>query len=105
MSKATEDQLGVLHGAIAQVLTEQVQMKEEQTILNLDGEVEGTGEMLYCVSPATLAVAAKFLKDNAITSDVTLDKNMSALTEALAKKQKHSRLSNGARDAKVPTEH
>ena len=47
MSKASEKKLGELHGAIATVLTEQVLMTEEETIINLDGEVEGTGEQLY----------------------------------------------------------
>lgn len=92
MGKANEKKLGDLHGLVAQVFTEQVGMKEEETVINLDGEVEGTGEMLYNASPALLAAAMKFLKDNSITADITLDENMGNLAEALAKKQKHSRL-------------
>lgn len=92
MSKASETKLGALHGAIATVLTEQLLMTEEETIINLDGEIEGTGEQLYSCSPATIATAIKFLKDNAITCDITVDENMGNLAEALAKKQKHSRL-------------
>ena len=99
MSKASENKLGVLHGVIAEVLTEQVSMKEEETIINLDGEVEGTGEMIYSCSPATIATAIKFLKDNAITSDITVDENMGNLADALAKKQKHSRLQGAAKAA------
>jgi hypothetical protein len=101
MSKASELKLGVLHGAIADVLTEQVLMKEEETIINLDGEIESTGEMLYSCAPATIATAIKFLKDNAITCDVTVDENMGNLAEALAKKQKHSRLKEGAKAAQA----
>jgi hypothetical protein len=99
MSKASERLLGELHGAIAKVLTEQVLMTEEETIINLDGEVEGTGEQLFSCAPATIATAIKFLKDNAITCDVTVDENMGNLAEALAKKQKHSRLKDAAKAA------
>jgi hypothetical protein len=101
MSKASEKLLGDLHGAIAKVLTEQVMMTEEETIINLDGEVEGTGEQLYSCAPATIATAIKFLKDNAITCDVTVDVNMGKLAEVLAKKQKHSRLKDAAQAAAV----
>jgi len=91
MSKASEKALGVLHGAIATVLTEQVLMTEEETIINLDGELEGTGEKLFSASPATIAQAIKFLKDNSITSDIKVDKNMGKLEEALNNKQLNSR--------------
>ena len=96
MSKATEHKLGALHGAVATVLTEQVLMKEEETEINIDGEVEGTGEMCYNASPALLAAAMKFLKDNSITCDITVDDNMGKLADALAKKQKHSRLKDAS---------
>jgi len=99
MGKASEKLLGDLHGAIATVLTEQVLMTEEETIINLAGEVEGTGEQLYSCAPATIATAIKFLKDNAITCDVTLDVNTSNLAAALAKKQKHSRLKDAKQAA------
>lgn len=100
MSKASEKILGKLHAAVAQVLIEQVTMKEEDTIVNLDGEVEGTGEMLYSCASATMATAIKFLKDNSITCDVELDKNMNGLADALAAKQKHSRLKDANKAAR-----
>ena len=100
MSKASEKLLGELHGSIAKVLTEQVLMTEEETIINLDGEIEGTGEQLFSCAPATMAQAIKFLKDNAITCDVTVDENMGNLADALAKKQKHSRLKDAAEAAR-----
>ncbi len=100
MSKASEALLGELHGAVAKVLTEQVQLQEEVQELDLDGVPVGTGEMLYAASPATLATAIKFLKDNNITSDAQLDENMNGLADALAKKQKRSRLADAATAAK-----
>lgn len=99
MSKATETLLGDLHGAVARVLTDQVLVQEEIQELDADGVPQGTGEMLYAASPATLATAIKFLKDNTITCDIKVDKNMGSLAEALGKKQRHSRLNDGARAA------
>ena len=99
MSKASEKLLGELHGAVAKVLTDQVSMQEEIQELDLDGVPQGTGEMEYSASPATIATAIKFLKDNQITCDIKVDKNMGNLAEALANKQRHSRLNDGARAA------
>ena len=99
MSKASETLLGELHGAVAKVLTDQILVTEEVQELDADGMPYGTGEVAYSASPATLATAIKFLKDNSITCDVKVDQNMGNLAEALATKQKHSRLSDGARAA------
>lgn len=99
MSKASEKLLGELHGAVAKVLTDQILAQEEVQELDLDGVPQGTGEMEYSASPATLATAIKFLKDNSITCDIRVDKNMGNLADALAKKQKHSRLNDGAKAA------
>lgn len=96
MSKATEKKLSALHGAVADVLTHQVLAQEEVQELDDEGCPVGTGEMDYTASPALLAAAMKFLKDNSITADIKVDKNMSNLADALAKKQKHSRLKDGA---------
>jgi len=95
MSKATENYLGELHGALAKVLTSQVLTQEEVQVLDDEGMPVGSGEMAFVASPALIAVAAKFLKDNSITSDIKVDKNMGNLSDALAKKQKHSRLEDG----------
>ena len=99
MNKASELALSELHGAVATVLTEQVQMKEEVQELGVDGVPYGTGEQLYAASPALIATAIKFLKDNSITCDIKVDKNMGNLAEALSKKQRHSRLDDGAKAA------
>lgn len=99
MSKANEKLLGDLHGMVAKVLTDQVSAQEEIQELDLDGVPQGTGELEYSASPATIATAIKFLKDNQITCDIKVDTNMGNLAEALGKKQRHSRLNDGARAA------
>ena len=99
MSKANETKLGALHGAVAQVLTAQISHTEEEMILNMDGEEESTGEVVYTAPPATIAAAIKFLKDNQITCDIEVDENMNNLRESLAKKQRHSRLKSAGEAA------
>ena len=90
--KATEKKLSRLHDLVADVLTEQVGYKEKVTTFNEDGEMV-EGEERYIASPATVAAATKFLRDNNITSDEELNENMNGLRDALAAKQKHSRTS------------
>lgn len=92
MARATEDKLAELHSAVAIVLTDQVTHTADETELNEDGELIPTGEKFYDASPATIAAAIKFLKDNQITCDIKTNRNMTNLKEALDKKQKHSRL-------------
>ena len=96
MSKATEEKLSELHGAVSEVLTAQLTHKEAETAFNEDGECIETGREVYTATPATIAAAIKFLKDNQITCDIKTDENMNNLRETLANKQRHSRL----RDAK-----
>lgn len=94
MSKATEKRLSELHGAVATVLLAQVTREEAETTFNGDGEIVETGEMVFNASPALLATAIKFLKDNSITCDVEVDTNMTSLRDTLSAKQKHSRLAS-----------
>lgn len=101
MSKATETKLGLLHGAVAEVLLAQVTREEAETTFNADGEMVETGEMVYSASPATLATAIKFLKDNNITCDIEVNKNMSKLKDVLSQKQKHSRLQSASAAAQA----
>ncbi len=79
MSKASESKLAVLHSAVATVLTEQVLHEEEETIFDGEGETIGTGVMVKTATPALLATAARFLKDNDITCDIEQDENLSVL--------------------------
>lgn len=92
MSKATENKLGELHGTVATVLNHQLTHTEPETRINEEGEYEETGEVVHTASPATIAAAIKFLKDNQITCDIKTDTNMNNLRETLKKKQQHSRL-------------
>lgn len=99
MSKANENKLGDLHGAVAQVLTAQVSHQQEEMDFDADGNEVSTGNMVYTAQPATIAAAIKFLKDNQITCDVEVDENMNNLRESLAKKQRHSRLKDAGQAA------
>lgn len=101
MSKATESKLGKLHGAVAEVLTEQVLHEEAETTFDADGKLIETGNMIRTASPALLATAARFLKDNDITCDIEQDDNMGNLRDALSRKQKHSRLGDAQQEAKA----
>lgn len=92
MSKATEQALGALHGAVATVLKDQILHRKKVTEFDEDGMEVETGEEVFDASPATIAAAIKFLKDNQIVADMETDENMNNLREALARKQKHSRL-------------
>lgn len=96
MSKTTEAAMNALHGAVATVLQEQLSYKEESTMINADGEIVGTGEERFVATPATIAAAIKFLKDNDITVDITQDENLNGLKDTLAKKQKRSRMGSGS---------
>lgn len=93
-NKATEKRLSVLHGVVAEVLTAQLQHKEAETSFDEEGNCIETGEEVYSASPATIAAAIKFLKDNQITCDIETDENMNNLRETLANKQRHSRLTD-----------
>tara|TARA_R110002020_G_C16254669_1_gene770069 strand:+ start:860 stop:1195 length:336 start_codon:yes stop_codon:yes gene_type:complete len=102
MSKAKETELTALHAAVAQVLTAQVIAESEETTFDESGIMVPTGNMVFTASPATIAAAIKFLKDNQITADIETDENLSNLKEKLAKKQRHSRMSgNTAADAAI----
>ncbi len=84
MSKLTpEQELNALHGLVAQVLAQELKAHEKITI---DGkEVE-----ISSVSPAMVAQAIKFLKDNNITSVPETDKNLEELSDVLKETRTHS---------------
>lgn len=92
--KASESTLSALHSAVAKVLTAQVLHEEAATTFDDEGNLVETGDTVFTATPATLAAAIKFLKDNNITCDIEVDKGMNSLKEALASKQKHSRLTD-----------
>ena len=92
MSKATESKLSALHGAVADVLTAQITHQEDDVSYDADGNEISTGGKVYVASPATIAVAVKFLKDNSITCDIEQNKNLESLRDVLANKQRRSRM-------------
>ena len=81
MSKSTEDELSSLHGAIAKVLIDQI---TETIVIQ---EEDGAEKEIYTVTPATLGVAIKFLKDNDITTSIEDDDNLGELDDLLKKKR------------------
>jgi len=85
--KVTDQELGGLHAALAMVIRHQVEAKADW--VTEDGE----HQEMFTASPALLAVAAKFLKDNDITCSVDDDSNLGRLDEILSGKQKQGRLS------------
>lgn len=105
MSKASESKLAALHGAVAEVLTAQVSHKEELTTFDEEGNEVATGQEVYSATPATMAAAIKFLKDNSITCDVETNKNMNNLKEVLDKKQKNSARLESAQAAAQSIQH
>lgn len=93
-TKAPERKLSELHGAVAEVLLAQVTHEVEETTFDAEGNMVPTGDMMYSASPALLATAIKFLKDNSITCDIEVNTNMTNLKDTLSAKQKHSRLAS-----------
>jgi len=99
--KASESRLAALHNHVTEVLIEQVLHTEEETTFDGEGETVMTGVMVRTATPALLATAARFLKDNDITCDVEQDENLSGLKDALSRKQRHSRLKEAKDEAKA----
>lgn len=86
MTKPTpEIQLNELHALVARVLKEELEREPAQ--IEIDG-VLITPE--HSVSPALLAQAIKFLKDNSITTTPEEDTNLQSLRDTLKSKSKHS---------------
>lgn len=85
MSKAPESELSELHGTIAKVLRTQL---EDTIVVSEEGETKE----IFTASPAVLAQAIKFLKDNNITASVEDDENLSDLEEALKAKREKRKL-------------
>ena len=83
---ASEKQLGDLHKEIANAFTEQVAGYDEP-IINAEGEDTGVTKKVR-PSPALLAAAVTFLKNNNITADANKNTALIELNEALAAKRK-----------------
>jgi len=87
---APESELNALHGVVAKVLRKELEAHEQVTVTDADGN-EQVVEMSN-ISPAMVAQAIKFLKDNNITATPETDTNLNSLKEVLEKKQKKGRL-------------
>lgn len=83
---STEKRLGDLHKVLAEELIAAINGHEE-VIEEKDAEgAVKTTKRIVKASPAVLAVAAKFLKDNAITADVEQNDDLATLKGQLAAK-------------------
>lgn len=85
MSKATEDSLGTLHGAVANALTDIVANGVKEVIRGR-GE-DGDQVVTVPASPAYLAAAITFLKNNNITAGKG-NAELDALKAALENKRR-----------------
>lgn len=96
MSKATENQLSVLHSRVTKALLDNIERADRATALleeykdDVPDKVRQYLEESTQINPSVLAAATKFLKDNDITCDIGSNEEMSALEERLAKKRKAS---------------
>lgn len=87
MSKATEDDLGGLHGQLARTLTGMIQVRTRIKVDKEGNQVEEEVEP----SPAALAVAAKFLKDNNITAAPSQSTDVEDLEKSLAERRRKAK--------------
>ncbi len=101
MSKATEDQLAVLHGKVAETMTAALDQADQAALLlsEYGKHVFKEGETLPSailkflretkeVNPSLLTSATKFLKDNNISCEPVDDEKLSELEERLKRKRK-----------------
>lgn len=86
MSKASESKMNELHEQLAQTLITMTQVREVEEVV---GEGEDAVKVIKTIdpSPAALAVAAKFLKDNSIFSTPEQTDALAELQDKLKQKQ------------------
>lgn len=93
--KATDKELGILHGKVATMMTKALDSAEEAEHLldkhladDLPGDIIDYLEKQKASSPALFTAIAKFLKDNDITCQIEENPQMSELQTRLAHKRK-----------------
>lgn len=91
MTKATESQLGDLHGAIAEGLTEIIREGTVVSIAEDGSPVRGSAGAAFFMAGIT------FLKNNNITADAGKNAELAALSEALNKRRRASKEGMGKR--------
>ena len=101
--KATEDQLGQLHGKVAEVMTAALAQSETAAYLlsipREENEKIPLDVILFLekckeVNPSLLTAATKFLKDNNISADPTTSTELSELEKTLASRQPSAKVSD-----------
>lgn len=87
---ANETVLGALHDAVTRALIEGVKERTLPAYMDPDTGVEVSGDTLP-PSAAILTVAAKFLKDNNITCEPSVDNELGELERLMVEKQRNLR--------------
>ncbi len=101
MSRATEQQLAVLHSRVASSMIAALEQADRATALlvkysidektRLPRDVERFLEEAREVNPSLLTSATKFLKDNNISCDPEEDAGLSELAQQLANKRQEGK--------------
>lgn len=92
MTKASDKDLGLLHGALARAMIQQLKSTDDAAALideyhdELPGDVLAFLEKQSSANPALLSAITKFLKDNNITCSIEDSDEMSELAQRLANK-------------------
>lgn len=101
MSRATEDQLGILHKQLAETFSEALEQSSTASALllveredPLPNDVTNFLMDLTTVNPSLLTAITKFLKDNNITADPGEDTDLAVLKDQLDAKRQRGKVLN-----------
>ena len=99
MSKASDTQLGLLHGKLAKSMSDALEASEAAILLleeydELPEKVRMFLEKHALANPALLTTVARFLKDNSITCTIEDHEEMSILEKTLKNKKRRSSVTN-----------
>ena len=89
MSKATIEQLGVLHALACQWAHDKLTELEPINVMTEAGPVF-SGQWRRAAKAADFAAVVKFLNDNSITADIDKNKGLNGLRDELKNQQRHS---------------
>lgn len=89
MSKATVDQLGVVHGKLCQWAMAKLDEEEPIMVMTPEGPAP-TGLTRKAAKASDFAAIAKFLNDNNVTADIETNKGLSDLDKKLKGKGRRS---------------
>jgi hypothetical protein len=100
MTKASDKQLGELHGKLAKSMVRALDASDKAIVLLDKYEDELPGEVVEYLTkqadanPALLTAVSKFLKDNAITCSIDDSEELSHLEQLLKTKPERKRVGN-----------